>query len=108
MGLHPIFEYLRVPSDERTVVSVWINDDIRPLPPRRRTWTRWAYISFWAINQVCLSNWQQGAALVAAGLAVWQAVIAIVVGKIIIAAVAIANGYVGVSHTARRNALRGG
>jgi cytosine/uracil/thiamine/allantoin permease len=60
------------------------------------TWTRWAYISFWAINQICISNWQQSAALVAAGLSVWQAVIATIIGKLIIAAVAIANGYVGV------------
>ena len=95
MRTSSIIEYLRVPSSSRTVSSVWINDDIRPLPPHRRTWTRWAYISFWAINQICLSNWQQGAALVSAGLAVWQAVIAIIVGKVIIAAVAVANGYVG-------------
>ncbi|KAK3679042.1 hypothetical protein LTR78_001495 [Recurvomyces mirabilis] len=86
---------LKVPTSSQTVSSVWINDDIRPLPPLRRTWTRWAYISFWAINQICLSNWQIGASLVAAGLSVWQSVIAIVLGKIIISAVAIANGYVG-------------
>ena len=95
MDLHHVVEHLRVPSSTRTVSSIWINDDIRPLPPHRRTWSRWAYISFWAINQICLSNWQIGASLVAAGLSVWQSVIAIVVGKIIIAAVAVTNGYVG-------------
>lgn len=42
-----------------------------------------------------LSNFQLGASLVSAGLAVWQAVIAIILGKIIIAAVAVSNGYVG-------------
>ena len=31
----------------------------------------------------------------AAGLSVWQCVVAIIIGKIIIAAVAVANGYVG-------------
>ncbi|KAK8136125.1 hypothetical protein PG984_004065 [Apiospora sp. TS-2023a] len=86
---------LRVPSQSRAVSNVWINDDIRPLPPHRRTWTRWAYISFWAINQICISNWQLGASLVALGLSVWQAVIALVLGKLITAAVAILNGYVG-------------
>lgn len=95
MRADAIIDFLRVPSSARTVSSVWINDDIRPLPPWRRTWTRWAYISFWAINQICISNWQQGAALIGAGLSVWQAVIGIIVGKLIIAAVAIANGYVG-------------
>jgi NCS1 family nucleobase:cation symporter-1 len=43
----------------------------------------------------CLSNWQLGGALVAVGLSVWQAMIAIILGKIIITAVAIYNGYVG-------------
>lgn len=84
-----------MPSQSRAVSNVWINDDIRPLPPHRRTWTRWAYISFWAINQICISNWQLGASLVALGLSVWQAVIALVLGKLITAAVAILNGYVG-------------
>ncbi|KAK3641129.1 hypothetical protein LTR56_006851 [Elasticomyces elasticus] len=98
MAVGNIVEFLKVPTSQQTVSNVWINDDIRPLPPHRRTWTRWAYISFWAINQICLSNWQIGASLVAAGLSVWQAVISIVLGKIIISAVAIANGYVGAEY----------
>ncbi|KAK4628683.1 Transporter aclS [Fulvia fulva] len=42
-----------------------------------------------------LSNFQLGASLVSAGLAVWQAIIAIILGKFIIAAVAVTNGYLG-------------
>lgn len=87
-----ILNFIRIESTSQSVSNKWINEDIRPLPPHRRAWTRWAYISFWAINQMALSNFQIGASLVAAGLAVWQAVIAIVLGKIIIAAVAILNG----------------
>ncbi|KAK7996026.1 hypothetical protein PG991_015493 [Apiospora marii] len=85
----------QVPSQSRAVSNIWINEDIRPLPPHRRTWTRWAYVSFWAINQICISNWQLGASLVALGLSVWQAVIALVLGKLVTAAVAVLNGYVG-------------
>jgi NCS1 family nucleobase:cation symporter-1 len=54
-----------------------------------------SFISFWAVNQIALSNWQLGGSLVATGISVWQAIIALVIGKLIIAAVAIANGYVG-------------
>ncbi|KAH9818125.1 NCS1 nucleoside transporter family [Teratosphaeria destructans] len=86
---------LRVPSSSRTVASRWLNEDIVPLPPHRRLWTRSTFVSFWAINQICISNWQTGSSLISAGLSVWQAVIAIIIGKIIISAVAIANGYVG-------------
>ncbi|KAG9696096.1 NCS1 nucleoside transporter family, partial [Aureobasidium melanogenum] len=95
MALKSFSKHLKVPGHEDHISSVWINDDIRPLPPHRRTWTRWAFISFWAINQIALSNWQLGGSLVATGISVWQAIVAIIVGKIIIAMVAIANGYVG-------------
>ncbi|KAL2007498.1 hypothetical protein VTN00DRAFT_8936 [Thermoascus crustaceus] len=91
----PMIDFLAVPTTKETTSSVWLNDDIRPLPVERRTWTKYAFISFWAINQICLSNWQVGSSLVASGLSVWQTVIAVIVGKIIIAAVAVANGYVG-------------
>ncbi|KAH0175230.1 NCS1 nucleoside transporter family, partial [Aureobasidium melanogenum] len=95
MALKSFSRHLKVPEHEDHISNVWINDDIRPLPPHRRTWTRWAFISFWAINQIALSNWQLGGSLVSTGISVWQAIIAIIVGKIIIAMVAIANGYVG-------------
>lgn len=75
--------------------SIWINDDIRPLPPSRRLWDTWSYISFWAINQICISNWQLGSSLVAVGLSVWQSMIAIIIGKIVIACVAVLSGAVG-------------
>jgi NCS1 family nucleobase:cation symporter-1 len=92
MAISSALDFVRLQSNERSVANVWINEDIRPLPPHRRTWTRWAFVSFWAINQIALSNFQLGASLVAAGLAVWQAVIAIIIGKVIVAAVAVANG----------------
>lgn len=75
--------------------SVWINDDIRPLPPHRRTWDTVAFLSFWAINQIALSNWQIGASLIAVGLSVWQTMIAVIIGKIIISGVALCNGAIG-------------
>lgn len=42
-----------------------------------------------------MSNWQIGASLVSIGLSVWQAIVATLIGKIIIALVAIFNGFVG-------------
>lgn len=95
MRIQALATVLRVPSSEETSSDRLLNDDIRPLPPHRRTWTRWAYISFWAINQIALSNWQIGGSLVSGGLSVWQSVIAIFIGKVIISLVAIFNGYVG-------------
>jgi NCS1 family nucleobase:cation symporter-1 len=95
MKTKSLVEYLQVPSDERHVASIWINDDIRPLPPRRRKWDRVAFLSFQMINQVCISNRQVGASLVAVGLSVWQTMIAVIVGKIIVSLVTVYNGYIG-------------
>lgn len=89
------YKKLQVPIREGGARTFLINDDIRPLPPSRRQWTKLYYISFWAMNQICLSNWQVGAGLVATGLSVWQVVVAVVIGKIITAMVAVANGMVG-------------
>ncbi|KAK1995313.1 NCS1 nucleoside transporter, partial [Colletotrichum falcatum] len=94
-NLGGIFRRLRLPDSDVAESNVWINDDIRPMPPSRRRWTSSTFISFWLTNQVAISNWQLGASLVAAGLSVWQSVIAVIVGKVIIALVAIANGMVG-------------
>ncbi|TVY78355.1 Transporter aclS [Lachnellula suecica] len=90
-----LLQHLQVSTSKGTHASPWINDDIRPMPPSRRQWGKLAFISFWAINQICLSNWQVGASLVAVGLSVWQAMVATIIGKVIISAVAISNGYVG-------------
>lgn len=95
MRLKSFASWARLPSNERAVVNVWINHDIRPLPPSRRTWTTLTYVSFWLVNQICVSNWQIGGSLVATGLSVWQAIVATLIGKIIIALVAIFNGYIG-------------
>jgi len=95
MGVHSIVDFLRLPSSDAAEANIWINDDIRPMPPERRKWTTVTYISFWLTNQVAISNWQLGASLVAAGLSVWQATLAIIAGKVIIAAVAVLNGLVG-------------
>ncbi|KAI1919221.1 hypothetical protein LOZ12_004219 [Ophidiomyces ophidiicola] len=95
MSFQRFVERLYVPTSKETISTVWINDDIRPLPPHRRTWNVYAFLSFWAINQIALSNWQVGSSLVAIGLSVWQTVIAVIIGKLIIAAVAVFNGFVG-------------
>ncbi|KAF4503029.1 C2H2 zinc finger [Fusarium agapanthi] len=95
MLLKSILTRMRLPSADRAVSNVWINDDIRPLEPERRTWNTMTFISFWLVNQVAISNWQLGASLVATGLSVWQVIIATLIGKVIISLVAIFNGYTG-------------
>jgi NCS1 family nucleobase:cation symporter-1 len=52
MGVTALLNWARLPNDENSESNVWINDDIRPLPPARRTWTVWTFTSFWTTNQL--------------------------------------------------------
>lgn len=52
MGLQNFLSSIRLSSTDKSVANIWINDDIRPLPPSRRTWTTWTFISFWLTNQI--------------------------------------------------------
>ncbi|KAI1624809.1 NCS1 family nucleobase:cation symporter-1 [Exophiala viscosa] len=86
---------IALPGHSPDNASVWINDDIRPLPPSRRLWDSWAFVSYWAVAQLSISNFSQAASLVAIGLSVWQAMIAVILGRIITAIVAVYNGAIG-------------
>lgn len=52
MGVEAFLNWVRLPSADRSVADVWINDDIRPLPPARRTWNTLTFLSFWLTNQI--------------------------------------------------------
>lgn len=52
MGVEAFLNWVRLPSADRSVADVWINDDIRPLPPTRRTWNTLTFLSFWLTNQI--------------------------------------------------------
>lgn len=93
--LHKIDAFLVLPSSDIEIANQWLNDDIKPLPPHRRTWNTGSYVFFWALNNVCIYSLTTGSALVAIGLSVWQAMIAIILARIIITAVAVTNGWVG-------------
>ena len=33
-----ILKVIELPESERTVTNRWVNDDVLPVPPARRTW----------------------------------------------------------------------
>ncbi|KAH3669214.1 hypothetical protein OGAPHI_001335 [Ogataea philodendri] len=79
-------------------VTPWINHDIVPLPPSRRKWDVWTFMGFWAINNLCISNYQVGSTLIAIGNSVWMAMLANILGRIIICLMACFNGQVGAEY----------
>ncbi|CAD6588364.1 MAG: hypothetical protein CYPHOPRED_004373, partial [Cyphobasidiales sp. Tagirdzhanova-0007] len=70
-------------KDDDIPTSTWINRDIQPLPPSRRTWGPWSFVGFWMMNGFNISGWATASSLLALGLNVWQSFLAIIIGEII-------------------------
>ncbi|KAF3908304.1 hypothetical protein AA313_de0206714 [Arthrobotrys entomopaga] len=94
MGLR---DYLIVRNDDHSGVKTnwWINPDIIPLPPKRRTWGRTEFLGFWSIPHLCISSWTTGSVLVSLGLSTWETVAVLLVGQGLVAYLAICNGWIG-------------
>ncbi|VVT56720.1 uncharacterized protein SAPINGB_P005232 [Magnusiomyces paraingens] len=98
IGLAVLRNAIRLPGvvDSGGVPNTpWINKDLIPLPPSRRTWNDWDFIGFWAVISLSISTWQACAALLETGLNIWQAMIACIVAKFLILLIAISHGYPG-------------
>ncbi|CAK7200852.1 hypothetical protein SEUCBS139899_003551 [Sporothrix eucalyptigena] len=59
------------------------NEDTKPLPPSRRTYGPWSFVILWVIT---------GSSLIAYGLNVWQCMITVIVGNIIVGVVCVLSG----------------
>ncbi|OSD00410.1 NCS1 nucleoside transporter family [Trametes coccinea BRFM310] len=75
--------------------TAWINRDIVPLPPSRRTWGAWSFVGYWLLTGFNISGWSTASSLLGIGLNVWQAMISVIIGQLIVACAVVANGFVG-------------
>nr|XP_036579909.1 ncs1 nucleoside transporter family protein [Colletotrichum truncatum]KAF6787665.1 ncs1 nucleoside transporter family protein [Colletotrichum truncatum] len=90
MGLRTILQRVELPF-----VSRWINDDIRPIESKRRTWGLLMFHNFWLLVNCNITTYLTGSALIPLGLTWWQAFICIVLGNLIATGVVILNSLPG-------------
>ncbi|KAI1617868.1 putative uracil permease [Exophiala viscosa] len=70
-----------------------LNSDIRPLEPHRRTYGPWQFITLWVITgSFNIGGWTTGSSLIALGLNVWQAMLTVIIGNIIVGFLCVASG----------------
>ncbi|KAK2746747.1 hypothetical protein FQN55_005474 [Onygenales sp. PD_40] len=74
-------------DDEMTGASQWVNHDLLPSPPERRTWLSLSY--YWWSAAFNSNQWGNGASLIAVGLTWWQALLAAIVANVIASLVAL-------------------
>ncbi|KAF4994641.1 hypothetical protein FGRMN_5638 [Fusarium graminum] len=88
--------WLEVQRDEDADVEIYVNKDTRPLPPSRRPYGPWDFVSLWMITgSFNVGGWTTGSALISLGLNVWQSMLAIVVAHSIAGVLCIAGGHPG-------------
>ncbi|TDZ37356.1 Thiamine transporter [Colletotrichum spinosum] len=88
---------LRVKDDEEHgyETTKWINPDIAPLPPNRRTWGVWAFLGFGSISNLCISAWTGAASLLSLGLTIPQTMGLMILARVLICLLVIGNGWMG-------------
>ncbi|KAJ6554889.1 NCS1 nucleoside transporter family [Mycena vulgaris] len=81
-----LLKRLEVPHDKNANFELtrWINQDIVPLPPSRRTWGAWSFVGFWLVTGINISGWTTASSLLALGLNVWQSILTVIIGNIIV------------------------
>ncbi|SCW04631.1 LAFE_0H17810g1_1 [Lachancea fermentati] len=71
------------------------NKDIVPIPIKRRRWGYYGYISYWAINSLCVSTWSAGSSLLSMGLNGSHTIGIVIVANALISIAAILNSVYG-------------
>jgi nucleobase:cation symporter-1, NCS1 family len=60
------------------------NADLAPVPANRRTWTLWHIAALWVGMAVCIPTYTIASGLLSTGLNWWQALLAVLLGNVIV------------------------
>ena len=71
------------------------NSDLAPTPDAERTWTRWHLAALWVGMSVCVPTYMLAASLVKSGMNWWQAMLAILLGNLLVLVPMILCGHAG-------------
>lgn len=72
--------------------SILINEDLAPSPPSRQTWTVWSFAAYWWSESWNVSTWSVGAAMIALGATIRDALLVVFFANLLSAVVIVLNG----------------
>ncbi|KAM6503521.1 Permease for cytosine/purines, uracil, thiamine, allantoin domain containing protein [Amanita muscaria] len=90
MGLLKLLEVNR-PEGLTYTQQFLCNEDLLPVPPEKRTWTAWNFVSFWISGSFSVSIWMLASSMIQMGMSWWQAWICIWIGYAILGPLVILN-----------------
>ncbi len=71
------------------------NKDLAAIPPERRTWGLYNYVSLWVAMSVCIPTYMLASGLIAGGMSWWQALATILLGNLIVLVPMLLNAHAG-------------
>lgn len=75
-----------------------INDDLKPVPPEKRTWNRWHFAALWVGMCVCIPTYMLASSMIEAGMSWWQALLTVFLGNAIVLVPMILNAHAGTAY----------
>jgi NCS1 family nucleobase:cation symporter-1 len=92
-GIKKLLHYLEVKDGHAHPMAKHANLDIRPLEPERRTFGPWEFVTLWVITgSFNIGGWTTGSSLIALGLNVWQAMLTVIIGNVIVGLLCVLSG----------------
>ncbi|KAF4912462.1 Uracil permease [Colletotrichum viniferum] len=84
---------IEVSRETDVVTTAYMNRDTRPLPPERRTYGPWQFVGLWVVTgSFNIGGWTTGSSLIALGLNVWQAMLTVIIGHILVGLICVLAG----------------
>ncbi|GMM37890.1 thiamine transporter [Saccharomycopsis crataegensis] len=110
--LSKIHDFIKVtPGEGIEEVTYLRNKDIIPMGPKRRIWGIWSLTFYWSITNVTISTWTGASSLLSLGLSVGETMGIIIIGNVIISALALLNaapgGYYHIGYTISQRVVFG-
>jgi NCS1 family nucleobase:cation symporter-1 len=78
--------------------SALINEDLAPIPMRKRSWGTWNYAALWISMSLCIPTYMLASSLIGGGMNWWQAILTIFLGNAIVLIPMILNGRAGTKY----------
>lgn len=75
--------------------NVWTNIDNDVTPMWRRTWSTWTILGFWFSDALNMQGWENPSSVISVGLTYREAIVANIMGMVIVAIPLVLNGAVG-------------
>ncbi|CCT76156.1 probable uracil permease [Fusarium fujikuroi IMI 58289] len=93
MALHTLLKRLEIPRETDVQTKAYMNRDTRPLPLERRTYGPWEFVGLWVVTGAFnVGGWMTGSSVIALGLNVWQAMLTVIIGNILVGIICVLTG----------------